>query len=261
MVSITHVLLLPFVQAAASKLVPALNGGLSSHSNYFLHNDGKVLHQIQANLTIQKDFITSDTGAAFCLNGYAPALDKSTIVYQQICIESFPPGSNLWCVLTTFTRTNVSFGQQFELAGLDDPHTIPAGTEMAMSFTTDKKGTVTGAKFQVIVDGKPSTKEIEIKKNQWTAKAARVTGTLTAFKFNIGGTSDTGVLVEVQGRLTSHPTTQLQQAQNNQDFCQMKLHKRVGILLIVRCLRAKAKAWPRISGFLSKESFNQRNES
>ena len=192
MVSIAHVLLLPFVQAAASKLVPAPNGGLSSHSNYFLHNDGKVLHQIQANLTIQKDFITSDTGAAFCLNGYAPALDKSTIVYQQICIESFPPGSNLWCVLTTFTRTNVSFGQQFELAGLDDPHTIPAGTEMAMSFTTDNKGTVTGAKFQVIVDGKPSRKEIEIKKNQSTAKAARVTGTLTAFKFNIGGTSDTG---------------------------------------------------------------------
>jgi len=192
MLSIVHCLLLPLVQAAASKLVPAPNGGLSSQSNYFLHDDGKALHQIQANLTIQKDFVTSDTGAAFCLNGYAPALDKSAIVYQQICIESFPPGSNLWCVLTTFTRTNVSFGQQFELAGLDDRHTIPAGTEMVMSFTTDKDGTVTGAKFRVIVDGKPSTKEIHIKKNRSTAKADRVTGKLTAFKFNIGGTSDTG---------------------------------------------------------------------
>jgi len=63
---------------------------------------------------------------------------------------------------------------------------------MVMSFTTDKEGTVTGAKFQVIVDGKPSTKGIEIKKNRSTAKAGRVTGTITAFKFNIGGTSNTG---------------------------------------------------------------------
>jgi len=189
MVSIAYCLLLPLVQAAASKLVPAPKGGLFSQSNYFLQDDGKVLPQIQANLTIKDDFVTSDTGVAFCLNGYGPTLDKSTIVYQQICVESFPPRSDLWCVLTTFTQTNTAFAQQFELAVLDDPHTIPAGTEMVMSFTTDNDGTVTGAKFQVLVNGKQSTNEIEIINN---GSNANVTGKITAFTFIIGGTSDTG---------------------------------------------------------------------
>ncbi len=134
-------------------VVPAPAGGLVSNSNYFLDAGGAALLGVTAAVDFSADFVSSANGYSFQLNCYSTEGPSVTTEWQQFVIYASPGSAQLWARIDTWNGTAASD----ELNRIDQAlatlpsATIPAGYAftIALTYTDDGTGTVTGASYQV----------------------------------------------------------------------------------------------------------------
>jgi hypothetical protein len=205
----------------AAANVPAPVGGLVSNSNYYLEDGGNPLTGVTATVNFTVDFVSSANGYSFQLNCYSTEGTNITTEWQQYVIYASPNDTQLWARIDTWSGTALSD----ELNRIDVPlanlpsTTIEAGyaLTMALTYTNDGTGTVTGATYSVTDEngnllGNPVTIGIVGKTLRTTGQPATAANLapIAAFQYDIGG--DYG---GAQATLTSGAGTIVYTATNN----------------------------------------------
>jgi hypothetical protein len=170
-------------------------GGLVSNSNYFLENNGNALTEVIATVNCSVDFVSSANGYSFQLNAYSPPGTASTAEVQQYVIYASPSSSQLVARIDTWDKTVTELNRiDVALANLPSA-TIPAGyaLAMALTYTNDGTGTVTGAKYTVTDDNGKNVGSTTItiigQTLRTTGKPATAANLapINTFQYNIGG--------------------------------------------------------------------------
>jgi hypothetical protein len=177
----------------AAMAAPA--GGLVSNSNYFLENGGNPLTGVVATINFSVDFASSANGYSFQLNAYAAPGTANTAEVQQFVVYASPSSSQLFARIDTWDSALNELNRiDTSLATLPSA-TIPAGyaISMALTYTSDGTGTVTGANYKVMDnDGNTvGTASIAIvgQTLRTTGKPATAANLapINCFQYNIGG--------------------------------------------------------------------------
>jgi hypothetical protein len=175
--------------------VAAPTGGLVSNSNYFLENGGNPLTGVVATINFSVDFASSANAYSFQLNAYAAPGTANTAEVQQFVVYASPSSSQLVARIDTWdSAVNELNRIDTNLATLPSA-TIPAGyaISMALTYTNDGTGTVTGANYKVTDnDGNTvGTASIAIvgQTLRTTGKPATAANLapINCFQYNIGG--------------------------------------------------------------------------
>ena len=184
---------LVFAVATLAKLLAPPSDGLQSGFNYYIQDSGNILVGIKTIIVLESDLVTSDTGVTFILNAYnSLSGSKSGIVFQQIYFESNPAAGNLIVGIETYNETRRVFVKDAPLVDFSPSTTIPAGTQLEMLLTNDQHGRLTGADFEITIDGDTFTQTIAI--NQTSASEP-----ITAFMFNVVGSQGNGTFSSGSG--------------------------------------------------------------
>jgi hypothetical protein len=130
-------LLLPTI-LVKSDLLPPPSTGLTGASNYFLQNDGNLIHQVQTKISIKDDFVFSDGGLLFILQVFGPLLDNPAAVeYQGIGLFGEANGTFSFLVETftvdAFNKSEDLVISKFQTMANLTKNTIPGGTNMTMT--------------------------------------------------------------------------------------------------------------------------------
>jgi hypothetical protein len=178
---------------STSSLVPPPSSGLAGVSNYFLQNDGHLLHQVQANISIKDDLVFNETGTTFLLQVFGPLLNNSAAVdYQQIVISVDGANGHLSCSVTSFNSSLKLVDFEIKtMANLTDNTKVPGGTNISMTFNTDSKGLLTSVDFDVSIQGKKLKDKITLK--------SKTSSAIAALEFNIVGATANGSFTSGSG--------------------------------------------------------------
>jgi hypothetical protein len=168
-----------------------------SNSNYYLDDGGNPLTGVSATVKFTADFVSSANGYSFQLNCYSTEGSGITTEWQQFVIYASPGSSQLTARIDTWSGTLA----RDELNRIDvalaklPSATIPAGYafKMALTYSDDGTGTVTGAVYTVTDNKGHSLGSVTITIVGHTLRTTNLPATaanlapIAAFQYNIGG--------------------------------------------------------------------------
>ena len=177
--------------------VPPPTGGLVSNVNYFLEDGGNALTGVSATVNFTVDFVSSANAYSFQLNCYSTEGSSITTEWQQFVIYASPNSSQLYARIDTWSGTAASNElNRIDVALANLPSaTIPAGYAftMALTYTNDGTGTVTGAVYTVTDNHGNSVGSVPITIVGQTLRTTGLPATaanlapIAALQYNIGG--------------------------------------------------------------------------
>jgi hypothetical protein len=185
----------------AAALIPPPEVGLKSNFNYYLHDNGSIIHDLLATIDIKEDLVLSNAaGWTIQLNGYSPPTDSDTWVFQQFSIGLEPPaGTSLVASICQWAFSSALSGPSalslklmdfVSFVELSQAQTIPAGSQLSIRLLGDPSGTIFAGNFSATIGGKTTLQTLDMRQETLiggsTPSAANF-APITAFTLNIVG--------------------------------------------------------------------------